>query len=234
MNSPKPTGNMYLSALVELGLVLFALTMVINGLAQLLIIAHDEERLGQSMTSPKRPQERSQQRHVELCAACARFSPYRLCFVILAYLLYNGGKSVNLNFFTKLPLPPGQEGGGMANAIVGSAEIVVLATLIGLPIGFFAGIYLAEFGGKTFPFHRALHSGSVERHPLDRDRHLRLDGHRGPDASLLRPRRRDGTEPDADPDHRPQHRTVPAGSAARDARRRAGAGREQMAHDRHA
>ena len=40
----------------------------------------------------------------------------------------------------------------MANAIVGSAEIVVVATLIGLPIGFFAGVYLAEFGGKTFAF----------------------------------------------------------------------------------
>ena len=40
----------------------------------------------------------------------------------------------------------------MANAIVGSAEIVVLASLIGLPVGFFAGVYLAEFGGKTFAF----------------------------------------------------------------------------------
>src|ERR1700761_2983754 len=73
-------------------------------------------------------------------------------FLILGYLIYNGGKSVNLDFFTKLPLPPGQVGGGMANAIVGSAEIVLFATIVGLPIGFFAGIYLAEFGGKTFPF----------------------------------------------------------------------------------
>jgi phosphate transport system permease protein len=71
-------------------------------------------------------------------------------FFILAYLVYNGGKSVSLDFFTKLPRAPGQLGGGMANAIVGSAEIVLLATLIGLPIGFFAGVYLAEFGGKTF------------------------------------------------------------------------------------
>jgi phosphate transport system permease protein len=71
-------------------------------------------------------------------------------FVILAYLVYNGGKSVSLDFFTKLPRAPGQLGGGMANAIVGSAEIVLIATIIGLPIGFFAGVYLAEFGGKTF------------------------------------------------------------------------------------
>jgi len=72
--------------------------------------------------------------------------------MILAYLVYNGGKSVNLDFFTKLPAPTGQAGGGMANAIVGSLQIVALATAIGLPIGFLAGIYLAEFGGKTFPF----------------------------------------------------------------------------------
>ncbi len=83
-----------------------------------------------------------------LTAVCA-FISVSMLFVILGYLVYNGGKSVNLDFFTKLPLPPGQDGGGMANAIVGSAEIVVLATLIGLPIGFLAGVYLAEYGGKV-------------------------------------------------------------------------------------
>ncbi|HWF08818.1 MAG TPA: phosphate ABC transporter permease PstA [Bryobacteraceae bacterium] len=86
-----------------------------------------------------------------LCGICV-FVTVSTLFVILAYLIYNGGKSVNLDFFTKLPQPPGQLGGGMANAIVGSAEIVLLATMIGLPIGFFAGIYLAEFGNKTMQF----------------------------------------------------------------------------------
>ena len=75
-----------------------------------------------------------------------------LLFVILGYLVYNGWRSVDWNFFTKLPLPPGETGGGMANAIVGSLEIVALATLMGLPVGFLAGIYLSEFGGKTFAF----------------------------------------------------------------------------------
>jgi len=73
-------------------------------------------------------------------------------FVILGYLVYNGGKSVDWAFFTKLPLPPGENGGGMANAIVGSAEMVGLAALFGLPVGFFGGIYLAEFSGKTMGF----------------------------------------------------------------------------------
>jgi phosphate transport system permease protein len=86
-----------------------------------------------------------------LCGLCAILTVSAL-FLILGYLIYNGGKSVNLDFFTKLPLPPGEVGGGMANAIVGSAEIVLFATILGLPVGFFAGIYLAEFGGKTIPF----------------------------------------------------------------------------------
>src|SRR5580698_1602048 len=86
-----------------------------------------------------------------LCAVFA-FVTLSTLFIILGFLVYNGATSVNLNFFTKLPLPPGKDGGGMANAIVGSAQIVVVATLIGLPIGFFTGIYLAEYGGKTFAF----------------------------------------------------------------------------------
>ena len=73
-------------------------------------------------------------------------------FLILGYLIYNGGKSIDWNFLTKLPLPPGETGGGMANAIVGSATMVGLAALFGLPIGFLGGIYLAEFGGKSMAF----------------------------------------------------------------------------------
>ena len=71
-------------------------------------------------------------------------------FVILGYLVWNGGKSIDWDFLTKLPLPQGQVGGGMANAIVGSAAMVGLAALFGLPVGFFGGIYLAEFGNKSF------------------------------------------------------------------------------------
>lgn len=71
-------------------------------------------------------------------------------FVILGCLLYFGAHSLNWNFFTKLPLPPGEEGGGLANAIVGSVQIVGLAALIGIPIGFLAGVYLAEYEDKNF------------------------------------------------------------------------------------
>ncbi len=73
-------------------------------------------------------------------------------FLILSYLVYHGASSLDWNFFTKLPLPTGEAGGGLANAIVGSFAMIGIATLIGIPIGFIGGIYLAEFGGKTFPF----------------------------------------------------------------------------------
>jgi phosphate transport system permease protein len=73
-------------------------------------------------------------------------------FIIFGYLVFNGASSIDWNFLTKLPKPTGELGGGMANAIVGSAVMVGFAALIGLPVGFFGGIYLAEFGGKTFGF----------------------------------------------------------------------------------
>src|SRR5579862_649731 len=70
--------------------------------------------------------------------------------LILGFLVVNGWRSLSLDFFTKLPLSAGELGGGMANAIVGSAILILIAALIGIPVGFMGGIYLAEFGGKTF------------------------------------------------------------------------------------
>ena len=73
-------------------------------------------------------------------------------FFVLGYLVWHGIGSINLDFFTQLPKPPGEVGGGMANAIAGSAEIIFLATLIGLPVGLLAGVYLSEYGGQKFSF----------------------------------------------------------------------------------
>jgi phosphate transport system permease protein len=73
-------------------------------------------------------------------------------FFILGYLVYNGGKDLSWNFFTRLPAPVGEVGGGMANAIVGSLKLLLLAALFGVPIGLLGGVYLAEFGGRTVPF----------------------------------------------------------------------------------
>jgi phosphate transport system permease protein len=82
----------------------------------------------------------------------AAFAVVSVLFLILGYLLFNGGTSLSLNFFTQLPKPVGETGGGMANAIVGSLKLLFLAAIMGLPVGLLAGVYLAEFGGKTFSF----------------------------------------------------------------------------------
>src|SRR4029453_7620700 len=73
-------------------------------------------------------------------------------FFILGYLLWQGGQSLSWHFFTRLPAPVGETGGGFANAILGSAKLLLLASLIGVPIGFLSGVYLAEFGGSAPSF----------------------------------------------------------------------------------
>ncbi len=71
-------------------------------------------------------------------------------FAIFAYLVYRGVGSINWAFLTQTPKPVGEAGGGMANAIVGSAFILALASILGVPVGVGAGIYLAEFGRNRF------------------------------------------------------------------------------------
>jgi phosphate transport system permease protein len=82
----------------------------------------------------------------------AALSVVSVLFLILGYLIWHGGTSLSWNFFTQLPKPVGETGGGMANAIVGSLKLLLLAAVIGLPVGLMAGVYLAEFGGQTFSF----------------------------------------------------------------------------------
>jgi phosphate transport system permease protein len=70
--------------------------------------------------------------------------------LVLGYLLAKGVTSLSIDFFTHLPKPVGELGGGMANAIVGSIVLVALACCLGLPIGVMTGIYLAEYGQGRF------------------------------------------------------------------------------------
>ena len=69
---------------------------------------------------------------------------------ILYYVFVRGIGAINLDFFTELPKPVGESGGGMANALVGTLELIGLACLMGIPLGVLAGVYLAEFGGSKF------------------------------------------------------------------------------------
>jgi phosphate transport system permease protein len=69
---------------------------------------------------------------------------------IFGYLVYKGVGSINWAFLTKTPMPPGEVGGGMANAVAGSVLILGIASLLGVPLGIGAGIYLAEYGRNRF------------------------------------------------------------------------------------
>jgi phosphate transport system permease protein len=66
--------------------------------------------------------------------------------LVFFHLVVNGASSLNWDFLTKLPGPVGAVGGGMANAIVGSLELLAIASIIGIPIGVLGGVYLAEYG----------------------------------------------------------------------------------------
>ena len=69
---------------------------------------------------------------------------------IFAYLVYKGIGSLNWAFLTQTPKPVGEAGGGMANAIAGSVLILAIASIVGVPMGIGAGIYLAEYGSRRF------------------------------------------------------------------------------------
>jgi phosphate transport system permease protein len=83
-----------------------------------------------------------------LTAACAIFA-IALLLVILGYIAVRGVASLNLQFLIDTPKPVG-EGGGIGNAIVGSFLMTGVASLIGLPVGIAAGVYLAEYGDGWF------------------------------------------------------------------------------------
>ena len=88
---------------------------------------------------------------LSLTGVCAVGS-VSVLFFILGYLVWHGGKSLNLDFFIRLPKPVGETGGGMANAIVGTGKLLMLAALVGVPIGFMSGVYLSEFAGSVMSF----------------------------------------------------------------------------------
>ena len=83
---------------------------------------------------------------------------------ILGYIVIKGGSALTWSFFTELPKPPGETGGGMSNAILGTLKLVGLACAFGVPLGVLAGVFLAEFGnnkyGKVIRFAADVMSGT--------------------------------------------------------------------------
>jgi phosphate transport system permease protein len=163
------TYDLYLSALVELGLVLMVVSIAMNALARLLIwrvskgqsqpLLGSLRKLRPATKLPPVPEDfvipgihpGTQKRAIKvnrlmigMLCACLVLTITPL-FLILGYLLYQGIGSLDWNFFTQLPAPVGETGGGMANACLGSLLLVGLATLFALPVGLFTAIYLAEY-----------------------------------------------------------------------------------------
>ncbi len=86
---------------------------------------------------------------VGACALSVLVALVPLAFVLF-FVLSRGVQALNLDFFTHMPLPVGESGGGMANAIVGTLILTGLAALMAVPIGVMSGVYLSEFPGSTF------------------------------------------------------------------------------------
>jgi phosphate transport system permease protein len=86
-----------------------------------------------------------------LTAVCAVIASGTL-LAILGYIAWKGASSLSWSFFVNLPKPVGEHGGGIANSIVGSAKVVGLAGLMGIPVGVLGGIYLAEYGRGKYAF----------------------------------------------------------------------------------
>lgn len=80
-----------------------------------------------------------------LCGACCLLTVAVLT-LLLGYVIYRGSSAINVDFFTKLPTPVGETGGGVSNAIVGTLILAGIASVIGIPIGVSTGLYLAEYG----------------------------------------------------------------------------------------
>jgi phosphate transport system permease protein len=194
------TYDLYLSTLVELGLVLLMVSVIINSLARVLIMQVSKPgrglRLSRLMPTSRigkatiiaqgdaaqngtggvvstigekyqLPSHSKRSLWIDrvmtgVLAACLLITVTCLC-LILEHLLVKGFSSLSWDFFTKMPAPVGQKGGGMSNALYGSFLLVGLATLFSVPVGLLAAIYLSEYRtgklGQTVRFVGELLSG---------------------------------------------------------------------------
>jgi phosphate transport system permease protein len=150
------------SALIELSLLLFLLTILMNSLAHVLIwrVGRPTTRQGNAASAASHlrvaPVGSNAERKKLLTpflvnhlmtgvlALCLVLTCIPL-FLILGYVAYRGFGSVSWDFFTKLPRPQGESGGGLAHAVAGSGILVGLATLLALPIGLLSAIFLSEY-----------------------------------------------------------------------------------------
>ena len=148
------TTDIYLQALFEIGLVLFGITILVNLLAQAAAANYRGQRQqharcnSHAFQKNRQPYLAQNQKRAGIGKRLYfRYSCDPAHWVWCSFTCsLTGSTSVNWDFFTKLPAPVGEVGGGMANAIVGSLELLAIAGVIGIPIGVLGGVYLAEYG----------------------------------------------------------------------------------------
>lgn len=148
------TDSLHRSALVALGLALLLVTVVVNCFARLLIWRMNHQPVVSRHRAPARSTwwPRLEPRRVD------RFMRGLLCvfftitliplFLILGYITWRGAGALDWNFFTQLPKPRGEPGGGLAHALLGSLMLVSLATLFAVPLSLLVAIYLSEYRSK--------------------------------------------------------------------------------------
>ena len=151
--------DLYLSALIEIGLVLFTITLIVNRCRACSSGAWPPKRgapvavvAPRGQAAPHEPntlRKAFSSLFVGFCALSVLLALVPLAFVLF-YVVSQGIPSLNLDFFTQMPKPVGEPGGGMANAIVGTLILTGLGSLMAIPVGIMSGIYMSEYAGTRF------------------------------------------------------------------------------------
>jgi phosphate transport system permease protein len=159
---------------------------------------------------------------VGFCGLSIAVALVPLAFIFF-FVVSEGVQALNVDFFTQMPKPVGEPGGGMANAIFGTLTIVGLGALFAIPTGIMSGVYLSEYAGTRLSSTVRFAADTLNGVPVDRHRRVRLHDRRPAGEAVQRARRRPGARHHDDPDHRAHHRGAAAPGARLDARGIAGA-----------
>ena len=168
-------GDLYTSALIALGLILFVITFIVLAAARYMLMRSQREdrRLTMALYEIRR------RRNAVAVAMSVGATLFGLAWLVRdpGGVLWKGFSGLSLDVFTQMTPPPGSAG-GLLNPIVGSLVLTVIAVLIGTPLGILAGTYMAEYGRYDETDHRrALHQRYPAQCALDRRRSVRLRDH---------------------------------------------------------
>ncbi len=162
---------------------------------------------------------------VAFCAGSVLLALVPLAFVLF-FVVSQGIQSLNVAFFTHMPVPVGEPAAAWPTRSSASLILVGLGALFAVPVGILSGIYMSEYAGHAVRVARAVRGRHAERRAVDRHRRFRLRHRRAAVQAVQRACRRTRARRHDDSDHRENDRGTAAPRARDDARRRAGAGRD--------